>query len=73
LRGNRTGKEVLSSRLIAITAYLMVGFLGVCKPCGKQIMQSTPTPKSNHSNRLAVRPIGEEPFGENLLSGPCPH
>ena len=29
-------------------------------------------PKSDHCNRLAVRPIGDEPFGENLLSGSVP-
>jgi hypothetical protein len=34
-----------------------------------EIMPRATTPKSDPRKRLAVKPIGDEPFGENLLPG----
>jgi hypothetical protein len=71
--GDKTRKagrsEALSSRLITITSYPVVGFSGVRKPWWWMTMPSTLTPKSDHCNRFTIRPMGDEPFAENLLPG----
>jgi hypothetical protein len=61
--------EVLSSRLIAITPCPVVEFSGSATPMGTFTGHRTATLKIRPRQLPAVWPIGDEPFGENLLPG----